>query len=198
MRQATRRQFLQGLGVATLVAPTPGVSAALLGVRSSIELVGAGEPGERLVVSGVVVDAAGKEQPGILLRVYHTDSEGYYSRPESDPRRARIKGSLRTDASGRYEIRTILPGHYPGSTIERHIHTHVAWQGHPDHWIDSFLFEGDPHVRAAELAKSRGAGRFAHVMPQRREGGVIVCRRDIRLDAEVAERNQLVNGWYRQ
>jgi hypothetical protein len=28
-------------------------------------------------------------------------------------------------------------------------------------------------------------------------GGVIVCRRDIRLDPATAERNRLVDGWYR-
>jgi hypothetical protein len=27
--------------------------------------------------------------------------------------------------------------------------------------------------------------------------GAVQCRRDIRLDAGVAERNHLVNGWYR-
>ena len=198
MRHATRRQFLNGMGAATLLGSTRRLEAALLGVRPSIELVDAGEAGERLVVSGVVVDAGGREQPGIGLRVYHTDAEGYYSRPESDPRRARIKGSLRTDAAGRYEIRTILPGHYPGRTIERHIHVHVLWEGHPEHWIDNFLFEGDPHLRADEVAKSKAAARFAHVMPMKRESGVISCRRDIRLDAALAERNQLENGWYRQ
>jgi hypothetical protein len=34
-------------------------------------------------------------------------------------------------------------------------------------------------------------------MPMKREGGVIHCGRDIRLDAAIAERNRLVNGWYR-
>jgi protocatechuate 3,4-dioxygenase beta subunit len=198
MRQATRRQFLNGLSAAAVLGSARPLHAAMLHAPATLSLVGAGEPGERLIVSGVVVDAAGREQSGILLRVYHTDSEGYYSRPQSDPRRARIKGSLRTDAAGRYEIRTILPGHYPGSTIERHIHTHVGWDGHPEHWIDSFLFEGDPHVRPDELAKSKTAGRFANVMPVRREAGVIHCRRDIRLDAALAERNRLADGWYRQ
>jgi protocatechuate 3,4-dioxygenase beta subunit len=198
MRHATRRQFLNGIGAATLLGSTRRVSAALLGVRSNIELVGADEPGERLVVSGTVFGADGKPLPAARLRVYHTDSEGYYTRPVSDPRRARIRGSLATDAAGRYEIRTILPGHYPGSQIERHIHTHLVVDGYPEHWIDSFLFEGDPYLRADELEKSKAAGRFAHVMAMKRESGVIVCRRDIRLDAALAERNQLVDGWYRQ
>jgi hypothetical protein len=70
--------------------------------------------------------------------------------------------------------------------------------GYPDHWIDSFLFEGDPYVRADELAKSKAAGRYANMMAMQRERGVILCRRDIRLDAALAERNRLVDGWYRQ
>jgi len=198
MRQATRRQFLNGLSATAVLGSTRRLEAALPGVRPSIELVGADEPGERLVVSGTVFGADGKPLPGARLRVYHTDSEGYYTRPVSDPRRARIRGSLATDAAGRYEIRTILPGHYPGSQIERHIHTHLVVDGYPEHWIDSFLFEGDPYVRADELAKSKAAGRFAFVMPMKREVGVIQCRRDIRLDAALAERNRLVDGWYRQ
>jgi protocatechuate 3,4-dioxygenase beta subunit len=198
MRHATRRQFLSGIGAATLLGSTRRLEAALLGVRPSIELVDASEAGERLVVSGTILGVDGNPAPGARLRVYHTDSEGYYTRPVSDPRRARIKGSLAADAAGRYEIRTILPGHYPGSQIERHIHAHLMVDGYPDHWIDSFLFEGDPYVRADELAKSQAAGRFAHVMAMKRENSAIVCRRDIRLDAALAERNRLVDGWYRQ
>src|SRR5688572_33129812 len=124
MRQATRRQFLNGLGAAAVLGSARRLDAALPGSRSSVELVGADEPGERLVVSGTVFGADGRPARGARLAVYHTDSEGYYSRPVSDPRRARIRGSVLTDEAARYEIRSILPGHYPGTRIERHIHVH--------------------------------------------------------------------------
>jgi protocatechuate 3,4-dioxygenase beta subunit len=198
MPASSRRLFLQGFGAAAGLLPAFRSQALLFGTRSSIELVGADEPGERLVVSGAFFAPDGKPLPGVRLAVYHTDTEGYYSRPESDPRRARIKGSVSTDAAGRYEIRTILPGHYPGRPAERHIHVHVLAEGLPEHWIDSFLFEGDPYLRADEIARAKGAGRFAHVMAMRREAGVIQCRRDIRLDPALAERNRLAEGWYRQ
>ena len=38
----------------------------------------AGEPGERLSVAGVVVDASGKPVGGASLYIYQADREGYY------------------------------------------------------------------------------------------------------------------------
>lgn len=198
MQESSRRQFLYRLSTAIGLVPALRVKGALLGVRSSAELVDGTEPGQRLVVSGTLFGPEGKPLPEARLRVYHTDAEGYYSRPVSDPRRARISGSVVSDAGGRYELRSILPGHYPGREAERHIHVHLLAEGHPEHWIDSFLFEGDPYVRAGELARSQAAGRFGHVMAIQRDGDVLRCRRDIRLDPTLAERNRLVNGWYRQ
>jgi protocatechuate 3,4-dioxygenase beta subunit len=202
MPRITRREFVGTVTAAGAFVPAARVFTAgsAPSVTSAITIPPPGEPGTPLVVSGRIVAPDGRTPLGnMTLRVYHTDSEGYYTRPVSDPRRARLRGSLRTDTSGRYEIRTIWPGHYPGTQNPRHIHVHLEGADVPEHWIDSFLFEGDPYLRTDDLARSRDLGKgFAFVMAMARgSDGVIRCTRDIRLDREVAERNRLVDGWYR-
>lgn len=157
------------------------------------------EPGQPLVVRGIVYAADGRTPAsGVRVNVYHTDTDGYYTRPVSDPRRARLRGSLVTSADGRYELRTILPGHYPNANIERHIHVHLTPAGLPEHWVESFFFEGDPKLTPAQIEASRAAGAFHNIMQTKRDGsGVLQATRDFRIDLAVAERNRLVDGWYR-
>jgi protocatechuate 3,4-dioxygenase beta subunit len=74
------------------------------------------ETGERLVVTGRVLGPDGKTPVhGASVYVYQTDKTGVYSRPVDDSRNPRLKGYLRTDASGRYEYSTIRPGSYPNT-----------------------------------------------------------------------------------
>jgi protocatechuate 3,4-dioxygenase beta subunit len=157
------------------------------------------EPGQPLVVRGIIYAADGRTPAsGVRVNVYHTDTDGYYTRPVSDPRRARLRGTLVTGADGRYELQTILPGHYPNANIERHIHVHLTPAGLPEHWVESFFFEGDPKLTPAQIEASRAAGAFHNIMQTKRDtSGVLQARRDFRIDPAVAERNRLVDGWYR-
>jgi protocatechuate 3,4-dioxygenase beta subunit len=188
-----RRQFLQ------LLAVTPLAVRARDAQPATATIATAAEPGERLVVRGVLYGPDGRTPArGVRMSVYHTDSEGYYSRPTSDPRRARLRGTLVTGADGRYELKTILPGHYPDATIERHIHVHLAPPDLPEHWVASFMFEGDPKLSARDVDASRSAGSFRYVIAATPgAGGVLQATRDFRIDAEIAQRNRLADGWYR-
>jgi protocatechuate 3,4-dioxygenase beta subunit len=204
----TRRTFIGSLPALAIAFPElslvrlkpDSTAAAAAADPGRMTVAPAGEPGQRLLVTGTIVGTDGKTPlPNMRLSVYHTDNDGYYSRPVDDSRNARLRGTLVTDASGRYEIRTIWPGHYPGGGNPRHIHVHLAGPDVPEHWIDSFLFEGDKYLGAAEARRSGDLGtRFAYVMSMTRgEDGLIRCARDIRLDRATAERNRLVDGWYR-
>jgi protocatechuate 3,4-dioxygenase beta subunit len=200
MHQFTRRAFIGTLPALAVAWPELHASGFAVVDTGRLTIAPASEPGQRLLVTGTIVGTDGKTPlANMRLSVYHTDDAGYYSRPVDDSRNARLRGSLVTDASGRYEIRTIWPGHYPGGGNPRHIHVHLAGPDTPEHWIDSFLFEGDKYLRSVEVERSAAAGKpFAHVMSMTRgEDGLIRCARDIRLDREIAERNRLVNGWYR-
>jgi protocatechuate 3,4-dioxygenase beta subunit len=116
---------------------------------SSGRLAPATEPGPKLSVSGVVVDAGGKPVAGASLYAFQTDAEGYYGvKPVSDNQNPRLKILLRTDAQGRWAFDTIRPGSYPSSRAPGHIHFEVIAQGFATK-IFEIVFEGDPFITEA-------------------------------------------------
>ena len=149
--------------------------------RTSI--AGPEEPGERLVVRGTVHRPDGTTPaPGVILYLYHTNADGIYEKRGDETgngrRHGHLRGWLRTDARGRYEIRTIRPGNYPGRDAAAHIHVTVQEpDGTPEYWLPSFKFAGDPH-----LDTDPGA---PNVLELRRGGdGAWHGRRDIVLPEE--------------
>jgi len=193
-----RRDFIGAALMSPLLVTAAGASVT---GGSVARITTANEPGKRLVVSGTVFMPDGSTPArGATIAAYHTDAAGWYSQPENDPRRARLRGSLTTDANGAYRIETIMPGSYANMANPpvRHIHVHLGASGVPLHWIESYLFADDPRVTRADLEKAATQGVFAHVMSLKTENGVLVGRRDIRLDPAIAEANRLVDGWYRR
>ena len=111
---------------------------------SRIVVTPQGEPGESLVISGVVFQADGRTPlRSASVYVYQTDARGYYApdnaRASDNPR---LRGYLRTDAQGRYEYRTVKPGSYPGTRNPGHIHYHVSAPGYRER-VFEIVFEGD-------------------------------------------------------
>ena len=83
------------------------------------------EPGskvERLTVTGIVLSPQCKPVANALLDFWHCDETGEY-----DNQGFRYRGHLFTDAQGRYNLLTIVPGLYPGRT--RHLHVKVQAPG---------------------------------------------------------------------
>jgi len=118
-------------------------------------LVNPGEPGQALVVSGVVRDAAGAPLADAVLHLFQTDATGHYTPTKvMDEPHARLMGWLATDAEGRFEFTTIRPGGYPGTPERRgvdweipsHVHFVVT---HPGHAARAFqmVFDDDPRMR---------------------------------------------------
>ena len=205
-----RRSFIRGASVfaLTTVALPPAVAclraapvenARGAGRPSRIEIAGREEPGARLLLRGTVYGADAKPVPGVKMFLYQTDAEGYYSRPVSDPRRARLRGTVWTDAQGRYAFETVKPAHYANvaSQPAMHIHVHLQPPGLPDHWVDSYYFDGDPKLPSGVVERARGLGRFSNVVTLGpAESGVAQGVRDFRIDPAQAGRNRLVDGWY--
>ena len=118
----------------------------------------------------------------------------------SDPRQSRIRATLWTDANGRYEFATVQPAHYAdvNPPPPMHIHVHLEPRGLPDHWVDSYYFDGDKYLRPQDIEKARGLGPLSNIVRLTRgRGGELHATRDFRVNAALAERNRLVNGWYR-
>jgi protocatechuate 3,4-dioxygenase beta subunit len=116
---------------------------------SSAEVAPAGEPGQRLEVSGTVYAAEGHAPiTGASVYVYQTDARGYYRPDEAMGNRdPRLMALMRTDGQGRYAYRTIRPGSYPGRRVPQHIHYEVTADGHGTR-IFEIVFDDDPFVTA--------------------------------------------------
>ena len=85
------------------------------GQKGFIQLAKNDEPGEPLVIYGKVIDRK-TNQPirDVSLFLYQTDSSGIYNVSGGPDDQARIRGTVHTNESGCFKIKTILPGDYPG------------------------------------------------------------------------------------
>ena len=113
---------------------------------SSGRVAPAGEPGQPLSVSGIVVGADDKPIPGASLYVFPDRSRGLLRRQagKRQPQPA-AEALLRSDASGAWSFETIRPGSYPSSRVPGHIHFEVAAPGRAP-LIFEIVFEGDPFI----------------------------------------------------
>jgi protocatechuate 3,4-dioxygenase beta subunit len=124
-------------------------------------LVEAGLEGERLALTGLVVDTRCRPIPRALLDFWQADAGGAY-----DTNGYRLRGHQFTDRRGRYRLDTIVPALYPGRT--RHIHVKAQRPG-GEVLTTQLYFPGEPSNRddsifdAALLMDVRrgGAGRRA-------------------------------------
>lgn len=138
----------------------------------------AGEPGEPLVVSGTVYAADGTTpKAGAVVYAYQTDARGLYT-PDGRPGVPRLHAFMRTDARGRYQMRTIRPASYPGQSVAPHIHIVVEVDGREQ----GAHFDVDPELTEEVRERLASQGRFAPVCrPERDASGTARCTRDIRL-----------------
>lgn len=142
-----------------------------------------GEAGEPLVIDGVVRDAAGAPQPGIVVYAYQTDASGRY--PEAATRHGALRAWTKTDAEGRYRFTTIRPGGYPGTRITQHVHLHVLEPGRATYYIDDLEFTDDPRQRDPARRSDHARGGEGLSTPTRDPDGTWRVRRDIVLGANI-------------
>lgn len=118
---------------------------------SSLILVSDDEPGERLVVTALVLDeSTGEPVSGGEVYVRHTSVAGSYEEDETGE--PRIHGTLLSDADGRVRFETIVPGAYADDpTASRHMHVTVSAGGY-ESLERVILFDNDPNLTPAERA----------------------------------------------
>jgi protocatechuate 3,4-dioxygenase, beta subunit len=114
-----------------------------------------GEPiGERIAVTGRVLDGNGRPVPGTLVEVWQANAAGRY-RHEGDRHGAPLDpnftgfGRALTDARGRYRFLTIRPGAYPWSNHPNawrpaHIHFSLFGPAFATRLVTQMYFPGDP------------------------------------------------------
>jgi protocatechuate 3,4-dioxygenase beta subunit len=115
----------------------------------------AGEPlGERIVVSGRVLDGDGRPIRHTLVEIWQANAAGRY-RHTGDRHPAPLDpnfsgaGRCVTDAEGRYEFITIKPGAYPWGNHHnawrpQHIHFSLLGQAFAQRLVTQMYFPGDP------------------------------------------------------
>ncbi len=96
----------------------------------------AGIVGTEILVSGYVLTTACQPVPQALLDFWHCDDAGVY-----DNVGYRLRGHFYSDAAGRYQLETIVPGLYPGRT--RHFHVKVQAPNQPI-LTTQLYFPGEP------------------------------------------------------
>jgi protocatechuate 3,4-dioxygenase, beta subunit len=110
--------------------------------------------GERIIVSGRVLDENGRPVPYTLVEVWQANAAGRY-RHKVDQHDAPLDpnftgcGHALTDADGRYRFVTIRPGAYPwnnhyNSWRPAHIHFSVFGPAFATRLVTQMYFPGDP------------------------------------------------------
>ena len=116
------------LTLSELTGPGPAVSAILPEDSDLTRNAGTGGEaiGQRIIVTGRVLDERGAPLPNTLVEVWQANASGRYVHRNDqwpgplDPNFLGI-GRCRTDADGAYRFLTVRPGVYP-------------WKNHPNAW----------------------------------------------------------------
>jgi protocatechuate 3,4-dioxygenase beta subunit len=116
-----------------------------------------GQPlGERIVVSGRVIDEDGRPVPETLIEIWQANAAGRYLH-KRDQHNAPLDpnftgcGHTLTDSEGRYRFVTIRPGEYPWGNHHNawrpaHIHFSLFGPAFATRLITQMFFPGDPLI----------------------------------------------------
>jgi protocatechuate 3,4-dioxygenase, beta subunit len=114
-----------------------------------------GEPqGERIIVTGRVVEEDGRPVPNTLVEIWQANAGGRYQH-EGDQHPAPLDpnfsgaGRTLTDADGKYEFVTVKPGAYPWKNHPNawrpaHIHFSLFGRAFSSRLVTQMYFPGDP------------------------------------------------------
>ena len=138
-----------------------------------------GDPlGERIVVTGTVMDEAGRPQPDTLIEIWQANAAGRYVHAADQhpaPLDPNFSGAGRvvTDAAGRYRFYTVKPGAYPwgnhaNAWRPNHIHFSLFGPTFASRLVTQMYFPGDPlldldpiFLATPTAARDRLIGRFS-------------------------------------
>ena len=138
-----------------------------------------GEPlGERIIITGRVLDEAGRPVPNTLVEIWQANAAGRYAHAVDQhpaPLDPNFFGGGRclTDEAGHYRFITIKPGAYPWGNHHNawrpnHIHFSLFGMAFEQRLVTQMYFPGDPLLELdpifqgiPENARSRTIARFS-------------------------------------
>lgn len=158
--------------------------------------------GERIIVTGHVLDENGKGVPGTVLEIWQANSAGRYAHwretsfpAPMDPNFIGV-GQCLTDEDGEYRFITIKPGAYPWGNHPNawrpaHIHISVLGPSLGSRLVTQMYFEGDPllgldpiYQSAPEHSRERMMAHYDHDVTM--ENWALGYRFDIVLRGELS------------
>lgn len=135
--------------------------------------------GERIIVTGQVLEDSGRPLRGVLVEIWQANAAGRYNH-ERDRHDAPLDpnflgaGHALTDSQGRYRFTTIRPGAYPwrnhfNAWRPAHIHFSVFGHAFAQRLVTQMYFPGDPllgldpiyNATADETARTRLVASFS-------------------------------------
>lgn len=168
--------------------PGPAVSALSAEDTDLTQNMAAGGEaiGERIIVTGQVLDERGAPVPNTLIEVWQANAAGRY-RHRVDQHHAPLDpnflgfGRCLTDADGVYRFVTLRPGAYPWENHENawrppHIHFSLFGASWISRLVTQMFFPGDPLLERdpifnsvpTDAARERLIARYAHDITQPR------------------------------
>lgn len=120
------------------------------------QLASANEPGERMIISGRVLNLdCGEFIPDTVVDIWHANNAGEY-----DNQGYNLRGVVHSNSQGYYHFETVRPGKYLNGSQFRpsHIHFKITPPGF-DTLTTQLYFEGDTSI-AADAAASITSGQF--------------------------------------
>ena len=140
--------------------------------------------GERIIVTGRVIDDDGNPVPNTLIEIWQANSAGRY-RHRRDQHHAPIDpnflgfGLCLTDESGMYRFTTVRPGAYPWENHPNawrpaHIHFSLLGSAWTSRLVTQMYFPGDPlqeldpifNSVPTDAARDRLIAKYAHDVTQ--------------------------------
>jgi protocatechuate 3,4-dioxygenase beta subunit len=136
------------------------------GAPSRMAIASATEPGDRLVLDGVVVGPDCAPLAGVMLDVWQADKDGTYYEPAgAEP--FRLRGIFVSAADGTWQLQTIRPGNYTlaaNSWRPAHIHFTISHPGYRT-LTTQLYFAGDPFLPPNDGCTGCGSDDPARIIP---------------------------------
>jgi protocatechuate 3,4-dioxygenase beta subunit len=155
LRAPKRPPVLLRQGLTEVTGPLLGAERVTAADADLTARGGGGEPiGERIILTGRVLDSGGRPVPDTLIEIWQANAAGRYAHGIDDhdaPLDPNFDGAGRcmTDSEGRFRFITIKPGAYPWKNHRNawrpaHVHFSLFGRAFTQRLVTQMYFPGDP------------------------------------------------------
>ncbi len=102
----------------------------------------------KLLLTGTIFQSDGvTPAKDVILYISQPDEDGdYVMKKENDKRYVHHRGWIKTDADGKYNFYTFIPGNFWRNREVKHIHPIIKEPGKTEQDMDALLFDNDPFL----------------------------------------------------